>query len=1587
MPLPSMKGLALAGLVSFLAGCGGSEDSSTDSNKDVVAQGSISDSVISLRNIDSASCPSGAVEVQLGIDANANGRLDPDEIDHSRTISVCHGADGQNGSDGANSSIRITDASTESCEYGGKQVAIGIDQNKNNVLDDEEITQQESICNQNAPTYSSLVKTVEEPKGENCASGGVKVLTGLDLDANSELDNSEVQHTQYVCHGADAPDLSGLLFESMEEPWGSNCFHGGYKHQIGLDSDQDGVLSAEEAISTSYSCNPNEAPEITFSEGATAITGQPYSVVVKATDSDAASLNIESKPDWLSIAHIAPDHFVLSGIVPSNAEAPYEIEVAATDTDKQSRKAFSFHSKNGILISANAESLPEGNAGTLNTKFDVTLSKASLYPIEVAYSFSKSQAEFTKDWNALSHEGTLVFAPGETSKQVDVQILGDTEVELEEFIRLDITSVFSDSEELVIKGPASYLNILNDDGNQVVFGTEEDNRLVLVSTYQKQCCDPWATHSAELKIKGESPDWMTLVATYDYDYMSPYLPKLGIALVGKPPANLLGESGEITLVLKSDKGTSNHTLTYLIQDGDTDVDGSPNSIDKFPTNPLGQTDSDSDGLGDEWELSLFDSLIIANASSDFDSNGVSDLQAFRNNTSVHDLTFNFENGRLPNGWVNTGDVNWVVTDEKSANGKYAIKPETQLKPGQTARLTFSVHAQTGGFMISSNGYETNAQTTGSLVLYGAGSISTLNIHGDYWVGNHRSIQAGHHNFVLEYSNTSSSVDANIVYVDEIVGMKGIVPADRDGDGVLNNKDLFPDNALAAKDIDEDGIGDEWELQYFDNLTVLNPNGDHDNDGLSDKAEFEAGTNPAHDDSDFDGVKDGQDLYPKNRLYANDSDGDGLPDEWELQHFLLLTDSDGTQDSDGDGVTDAEEYLQKTMPALDGDNDGVSDARDQFPNSALYALDRDQDSLPDEWELRFCQATTGNSEWWCQKYPEEVIQHLSADGDFDGDSRTDGREFLEGTNPVQKDLTAVQDILAVSEGQQVIFAPTSNDISVNGDIAVTSISAPNAGQLVDNEDGTFTFTAPNVYVGWIVLNYEATDNKSTDTGRVFIRISDQQFGRLTKIKGNEGSSWSDNSYSMALFDDGLLYSWGANGSGQLGLGDTDSRYSPVNISGISDVKDFDLGAYFSAALKEDGSVWIWGRNLKHPTPVEGLANIKAIAASYSTLYVLDNTGTVKQLYASGVDFPPQAESFSVVDGLANIKAISAGSGHLLALDENGLVWGYGSDGSGQLGDGPAGVDGVTQVSKIRNIESIEAGGNQSFAIDDQGKLYAWGANYNRQLGDGTTTSRNVPVEVSSLSNVEQVAAGNEHTLIKTVDGSVYGAGSIQGFYSQKPKLITNHKVDTMGAGAGTSFILSHQGDTYSMGINNAGQLGNGSTSSTSEFGKVDWLNAGYEGLTSQEWGEGFEWGSLPPFWSNSGDAWLVTEEAVGSNFSVKVNESLDDNASATLGLFITTAEGSAQFKIKTSTEEGYDELVFYIDGVVQDRFGGEKGWIVTDSYPITAGAHSFEWVYTKDGGTSFGKDTVWIDDIVLPIDTDGDGIADVDDDEPNNPNLQ
>lgn len=265
-------------------------------------------------------------------------------------------------------------------------------------------------------------------------------------------------------------------------------------------------------------------------------------------------------------------------------------------------------------------------------------------------------------------------------------------------------------------------------------------------------------------------------------------------------------------------------------------------------------------------------------------------------------------------------------------------------------------------------------------------------------------------------------------------------------------------------------------------------------------------------------------------------------------------------------------------------------------------------------------------------------------------------------------------------------------------------------------------------------------------------------------------------TMALRSDGTVWTWGSNENGQLGIGTVTDMNVPGQVSGLSGIKAVSGGlGYHSMALSEDGSVWTWGKNdngelgngttLQQNTPVQvaGLNDVTAIAAGGYFSLALKSDGTV---WAWGVNGDGELGDGTTTDryvpvqvaGLTDVMAIAAGGSHSLAVTQDGTVWAWGKNTYGTLGDGTrTNRTRPVQIKNLQHIVAVAGGGYHSLALDRTGNVWSWGDNSQRQLGVGSNASSLIPVPVSGIEHVREIAAGGFHSVAMKKDGTVWGWG--------------------------------------------------------------------------------------------------------------------------------------------------------------------------------------------------------------------------------------
>ncbi|MBM7367249.1 serine/threonine-protein kinase [Gordonia hydrophobica] len=302
----------------------------------------------------------------------------------------------------------------------------------------------------------------------------------------------------------------------------------------------------------------------------------------------------------------------------------------------------------------------------------------------------------------------------------------------------------------------------------------------------------------------------------------------------------------------------------------------------------------------------------------------------------------------------------------------------------------------------------------------------------------------------------------------------------------------------------------------------------------------------------------------------------------------------------------------------------------------------------------------------------------------------------------------------------------------------------------------------------------------------------------------------------------LFCWGSNSVGQVGDGSTTDRKTPVKVPGLTDVSAVDIGSYRAKSDKyltttcavAEGDVYCWGSNY------------------YSQ--VGDRSETERHAPAK-------------VSGLPKVTAVVTDYGSTCAITEEKELYCWGNGEVGQLGTGNTAtrVPEPAKINDLTGVKSVDGGGGAFCAVDGSDELYCWGSNFSGQLGDGTTQQRNTPVKVQSLTGVTSASLGTAYdtdnkrlkvTTCAVAEGTVHCWGAQSSLLSSQ----TTSPVATTGienaaqvsVGVETACAVT-EGKIWCWGNNRYGQTGNGSESDSavsaptvvSSLTDVSWVTTG------------------------------------------------------------------------------------------------------------------------------------------------------------------
>lgn len=323
-------------------------------------------------------------------------------------------------------------------------------------------------------------------------------------------------------------------------------------------------------------------------------------------------------------------------------------------------------------------------------------------------------------------------------------------------------------------------------------------------------------------------------------------------------------------------------------------------------------------------------------------------------------------------------------------------------------------------------------------------------------------------------------------------------------------------------------------------------------------------------------------------------------------------------------------------------------------------------------------------------------------------------------------------------------------------------------------------------------------------------------------------------------DGTLWAWGRNDDGQLGDGTTTNRSTPVNITGVSNVKSVAAGYDHTVVLTTDGKVYTWGNNSNgqlgdgsttgRTTPAQvastDISNIQAIDAGYKYTIALRGDGTIwmwgnNNKGQLGNNLQTDSYTPQQVAALSGsvMASIAAGYDHALSVRNDGTVWAWGNNNNGQLGNDTT-TDSLVpvQVSNLTMASDVAAGNLYSLALLKDGSVRAWGHNALGELGDGTTTNRSTPVQVINLVSTVGIVAGYDHAVARLTNGTVWTWGDNSNGQLGDNSTTGRTQPQQVSGLSGAVAVAAGQDDTlaplktddafWSWGNNDNGQLGDG-----------------------------------------------------------------------------------------------------------------------------------------------------------------------------------
>ena len=319
---------------------------------------------------------------------------------------------------------------------------------------------------------------------------------------------------------------------------------------------------------------------------------------------------------------------------------------------------------------------------------------------------------------------------------------------------------------------------------------------------------------------------------------------------------------------------------------------------------------------------------------------------------------------------------------------------------------------------------------------------------------------------------------------------------------------------------------------------------------------------------------------------------------------------------------------------------------------------------------------------------------------------------------------------------------------------------------------------------------------------------------------------------------FLYTWGANGNGQLGQNDLQLRSSPVQVGALTSWAELRTGTTNSSstlAIKSDGTMWAWGDNgngqlglndtINRSSPVQigsdtNWAKISMTTSSPCT-FAIRTTGTLWSWGQGNFGVLGQNNTTSLsspvqIGAQTDWAQVSGGQFHVHAIKTTGTLWSWGIADEGRLGTGNViNRSSPVQVGSDVNWAQVAAGNDFSLARRTNDTMWAWGSNSDGQLGQNNITNRSSPVQIGSDTNWASISSGFSFAIANRTTGTLWAWGDNGS--GQLGQNNTDKKSSPVQIGALTNWstkisaangcvVIKTDGTLWAWGRSNQGQAG-------------------------------------------------------------------------------------------------------------------------------------------------------------------------------------